>query len=167
MISGNVFRVGSANDGTLGGLTPGTAITLTTPHLVVFLSSSIPAYYVGIDSMCLRAAADTYLDVVAFIGTGVTGVTAGTARTWNNMRGTGGVITSLTCTENPTGLTGAITWKRSVYRSIAPAIGTTFRDSERTHYVCLDATNQVAAFHLISATATGTVTWILRADKVR
>lgn len=166
MISGNVFRVGSADDGTLGGLTPVAAVTLTTPHLIVRLTSSSYAYYVGVDSVCIRAAADTYLDVLGVLFNNVTAVTAGTSRALNNMLATGSGPPSLTCTELPTSITGTTGNRRAFYRTIAPGIGNTFRDAERTHYACLNSSNDALALWFISASATGTVTWVLRADRV-
>lgn len=166
MISGNVFRVGSANDGTLGGLTPAAAVTLTTPHLIVRLTSSEYAYYVGVDSICIRTAANTYLDVLGMIHANVTAVTGGTARTFNNMRTGGSAPPSLVCTELPTSITYSGNFSRAFYRTMAPGIGNTFRDAERAHYSCLYGLNDALCIWFISASATGDITWMLRADKV-
>lgn len=167
MISQNVFRVGSADSLTLGGLVPTAAPALGTPHLLVRLTSSTYAYYVGVDSICIRTAADTYLDILGILYPAITAVTAGTARTFNNQSGPGGAPPSLTCTELPTALTGTGTSRRAFYRTIAPALGNTFRDAERTHYVCLDNSNNCLAIWFISASATGDITWVLRADRVQ
>lgn len=166
MISGNVYRVGTADNGTLGGLTPVTAVTLTTPHLIVRLTSSSLAYYVGIDSICIRTAADTYLDIIGILFTSVTAVTGGTARTMNNASSPGSGPTSLACTELPTSITYGGSTRRMFYRTIAPGIGTTFRDAERAHYSCLFSNNAALCIWFVSATATGDITWLLRADKI-
>lgn len=166
MISGNVFRVGSADDGTLGGLTPVAAVTLTTPHLIVRLTSSLYVYYISIEALCVRIAADTRLEVLGILFPAITAVTAGTARTFNNMRSSMAGPLSLACTENPTNLTGTATRRRAFYRVFNPALGTQYRDGERADMVCLGANNAALGIWFVSATATGDITWMLRADQV-
>ena len=166
MISGNVFRVGSADDGTLGGLTPVAAVTLTTPHLLVRLTSSAYVYYVSIDAICIRIAADTRLEVIGILFPAITAVTAGTARTINCMRSNVASPPSIACTENPTNLTGTATRRRAFYRVINPALGTQYRGSERADMVCLGASNAALGIWFVSNTAVGDITWMLRVDRV-